>query len=254
LLQALCGRHGEAPLPVLAPACPADCFAIILEAVRLAVTRMTPVIVLADGYLAHGAEAWRIPELPQLPRGPVAEAARTQPFAPYARNEQGGRPWATPGTAGFEHRTGGLEKEVDTGNVSYDPLNHEAMVRQRALKINGIAQDIPELEVDDPGNAEVLVIGWGSTRGATTAAVERCRQRGAAVALAHLRHLQPLPRNTGAILRRYRKVLVPELNTGQLLYVLRSLFLIDAVGLNKFQGRPFLVGEIEHAIMQLVRG
>jgi 2-oxoglutarate ferredoxin oxidoreductase subunit alpha len=256
LLQALCGRHGECPLPVLAPASPADCFDMMLEAARLAITRMTPVIVLADGHLACGAEAWRVPDvndLPTFPNGAISAAnGPGEAFHPYARDERLSRPWAKPGTPGLEHRVGGLEKEDATGNVSYDPANHEAMVRRRAEKIAGIADDIPELTVAGPAAGDLLVIGWGSTAGAIRAAVERAQQRGRSVAAAHLRYLNPLPRNTGAVLRRYKHVLVPELNTGQLLYVLRSLYLIDAVGLNKIQGRPFLVGEISAKIEELL--
>jgi len=253
LLQALCGRHGECPLPVLAPASPADCFDMMLEAARLAITRMTPVIVLADGHLACGAEAWRVPDVNDLPTFPSPRmSAAGEAFHPYARDERLSRPWAKPGTPGLEHRVGGLEKEDATGNVSYDPANHEAMVRRRAEKIAGIADDIPELTVDGPATGDLLVIGWGSTAGAIRAAVERAQQRGRSVAAAHLRYLNPLPRNTGAVLRRYKHVLVPELNTGQLLYVLRSLYLIDAVGLNKIQGRPFLVGEISAKIEELL--
>jgi 2-oxoglutarate/2-oxoacid ferredoxin oxidoreductase subunit alpha len=258
LLQALCGRHGECPLPVLAPASPADCFAMTLEAARLAITRMTPVIVLADGQLAHGAEAWRVPDVDKLPslssRGMSAAnpAGNAGPFQPYARDERSARPWAKPGTPGLEHRVGGLEKEDLTGNVSYDPANHEAMVRRRAEKIAGIADDVPELTVKGPAEGDLLVIGWGSTAGAIHAAVERQQQRGRSVAAAHLRYLNPLPRNTGVVLRRYKQVLVPELNTGQLLYVLRSLYLVDAIGLNKIQGRPFHVAEIEAKIDELL--
>jgi 2-oxoglutarate/2-oxoacid ferredoxin oxidoreductase subunit alpha len=258
LLQALCGRHGESPLPVLAPASPADCFDMTVEAARLAITRMTPVIVLADGHLASGAEAWRVPDVDMLPSLRLngaqrpAGGQRDEPFHAYARNELLARPWVKPGTPGLEHRVGGLEKEDLTGNVSYDPANHEAMVRRRAEKINGIADDIPELRVHGPAHGDLLLIGWGSTAGAIRAAALRQQQLGRSVAAAHLRYLNPLPRNTGDVLRRYKQVLVPELNTGQLLYVLRSLYLIDAVGLNKIQGRPFLVSEIEAKIEELL--
>jgi 2-oxoglutarate ferredoxin oxidoreductase subunit alpha len=252
LLAALFGRPGECPLPVLAPRSPSDCFAIALEAARLAMRYMTPVVVLADGYTTNGGEAWRVPtetELPGLDVAPKADAA--QPL-PYRRDARLARPWAIPGMPGLEHRTGGLEKEDQTGNVSYDPLNHEWMVQTRARKIAGIATDIPELAVDGPEHGDLLVLGWGSTFGAIHAAVERARRKGRAIAAAHLRHLNPLPRTTAAVLARYRRVLVPELNSGQLRMLLRATFLVDAVGLNKVQGRPFLVSEIERRIDEVL--
>ncbi len=257
LLQALFGRHGECPLPVLAPCSPADGFAIALEAARIAVRFMTPVLVLSDGYLANGAEAWRVPspeELPKLDVRRPAPTANGTPFMPYHRDERLSRPWAVPGTPGLEHRTGGLEKEDPSGNVSYDPLNHEWMVQTRARKVAGIAADIPELTVDGPEQGDLLVLGWGSTYGAIQAAVQRARHKGHAVAAAHLRYLCPMPRNTAAVLGRYRKVLVPELNTGQLRLWLRAAYLVETIGLNKVQGRPFRVSEIERKIEIVLAG
>jgi 2-oxoglutarate ferredoxin oxidoreductase subunit alpha len=253
LLQALFGRHGECPAAVLAPQSPADCFPMMFEAVRLAVGFMTPVFVLSDGYLANSAEPWRIPEADDLPAipAPHAEAAGGGPFRPYNRDERLVRPWAVPGTPGLEHRIGGLEKQDGTGAVSYDPADHEHMVRVRAQKIANIAREIPELTVDGPESGELLVVGWGSTHGAILSAVRRARRQGLSVAHAHLRYLNPLPRNTGDVLKRYKRVLVPELNAGQLRLLLRAAFLVDAVGLNKVQGRPFLVSEIEDKVAEL---
>ncbi len=255
LWQALYGRHGECPLPVLAASSPADCFAVTVEAARLALRYMTPVIVLADGYLAHGSEIWRVPSAASLPRI-VLPQRLTAPSAngalPYARDDRRSRPWAVPGTPGHAHRVGGLEKEPATGHVSYDPLNHEAMVQQRAAKIAGIADDIPELAVDGPDAADLLVLGWGSTQGAIQAAVERVRRRSRLVAVAHLRYLAPMPRNTGEVLARYPKVIVPELNSGQLARELRATYGIDTIGLHKIQGRPFGIAEIERKIAELL--
>src|SRR5262245_3931989 len=248
LLQAMFGRNGECPLPVLAPASPSDGFAVGVEAVRLACKFMTPVVILTDVFLNSGSEPWRIPAESELPSvaGPATKASAS--FQPYSRNEWLARPWEVPGTPGREHRVGGLEKEDGTGAVSYDPLNHEKMVRLRAEKIAKIADDIPELTVDGPAEGELLVVGWGSTFGAIATAVQRARRRGVAVAHAHLRHLHPLPRNTGDILKRYRRVLVPALNHGQLLTLRRSRYAIAAEGLHKVQGRPFRAAEIEEAI------
>jgi 2-oxoglutarate ferredoxin oxidoreductase subunit alpha len=255
LLQALYGRNGECPVPVLAPATPADCFTITYEAVRLAIRAMTPVIVLADADLANGAEPWQIPDVARLPKLVIPRrtaAPTTIGFLPYARDERLARPWVAAGTLGWEHRIGGLEKEHGTGHVSYDPLNHEAMVRQRAQKIANLANDIPELTVNGPPTGDLLVLGWGSTLGAVEAAVARARQRGGSVAGAHLRYLHPLPRNTSAVLARYKKTLIPELNSGQLQHLLRATFGVETIGLHKIQGRPFLVSEIERKIAELV--
>ena len=254
LFQALFGRNGECPVVVIAPQSPADCFAAVYEAVRLAVGRMTPVLVLSDGWLAVGAEPWRLPDPAALPPIPVHHptAKGDAPFQPYQRDARHVRPWAVPGEPGLEHRIGGMEKEDGSGAVSYDGLNHEHMVRVRSEKIALIADDIPELAVDGPAEGDLLVIGWGGTFGAIAAAVHRAGRKGLSVAHAHLRYLSPMPRNTGDVLKRYKKVLVPELNAGQLRQLLRAEYLIDAIGLNKVQGRAFLVGEIEEAIHTLV--
>jgi 2-oxoglutarate ferredoxin oxidoreductase subunit alpha len=256
LLQAMFGRNGECPAAVVAPCSPSDCFPMILEAVRLAVGYMTPVLFLSDGYLANGAEPWRIPDLAELPRIPVhfaAPPAGETTFFPYNRNERLVRPWAVPGTPGLEHRLGGLEKEEGTGNVSYDPLNHEHMTRVRAQKIANIAQEVPDLVVNGPAEGDLLVAGWGGTYGSIVSAVQLSQRRGLSVAHAHLRYLNPMPRNTAEVLRRYKKVLVPELNGGQLRLLLRAEYLVDAVGLNKVQGRPFQVREIEAKIEEMLR-
>jgi 2-oxoglutarate ferredoxin oxidoreductase subunit alpha len=260
LLQAFYGRNGECPVAILAPQSPADCFAMVFEAVRLAVRFMTPVLLLSDGYLANGAEPWLIPDVAGLPRIEVRHPARAggngngaAHFQPYKRDERLVREWAVPGTAGLEHRIGGLEKEDVTGNVSYDPANHEHMGGVRAQKVANIADEIPELEVRGPAGAELLVIGWGGTYGSITTAVERCQHRGLSVAQAHLRYLNPMPKNTAEVLKRFKKVLVPELNAGQLRLLLRGMFLAPAEGLNKVQGRPFLVSEIEEKIEQMLK-
>ena len=259
LLQAMYGRNGECPVAIVAPCSPADCFAMIFEAIRLALGFMTPVFFLSDGYLANGAEPWRIPRVEDLPRIPVVHPQRPNSngngeahFLPYKRDQRLVRQWALPGTPGLEHRIGGLEKEDGTGNVSYDPANHEHMVRTRAQKVANIANDIPELAVNGPAEGDLLVIGWGGTYGSIVTAVQRAQRKGHKVAQAHLRYLNPMPKNTGEVLRRYKKILVPELNAGQLRWLLRAQFLVDAVGLNKIQGRPFLVSEIEQKIEQMV--
>jgi 2-oxoglutarate ferredoxin oxidoreductase subunit alpha len=255
LLQAMFGRNGECPAAIVAPASPADCFAMILEAARIAIRFMTPVFFLSDGYLANGAEPWLVPDVSALPKFPARFARETNgtadgkpAFLPYRRDERLVRPWAVPGTAGLEHRIGGIEKEDVTGNVSYDPANHEHMVKTRAQKVANIAQDIPELSVAGPAEGDLLVVGWGGTYGSLLTAVQRAQRKGLKVAHAHLRYLNPMPRNTGEVLKRYKKVLVPELNAGQLRFLLRAQYLVDAVGLNKVQGRPFLVSEVEEAI------
>jgi len=256
LLMVLFGRNSESPVPVIAPSTPAGCFHAAIEAARLAVTYRTPVILLSDAYLANGSEPWLIPEVESLPE--ISVEFTTEPndadgFLPYKRDPVTlARPWAIPGTPGLEHRIGGLEKENETGNVSYDPENHDLMVQLRAAKVAGIAADIPELEVDDPGGAETLVIGWGSTYGAIGAAARRVRATGRKVATAHLHYLNPFPRNTGQVLASYEKVLVPELNLGQLRMLLRADFLVDAVGYNKMRGRPFRAAELAEAINALV--
>jgi 2-oxoglutarate ferredoxin oxidoreductase subunit alpha len=259
LLQAMFGRNGECPVAIVAPCSPADCFTMVFEAVRLAVGFMTPVLLLSDGYLANGAEPWIIPKVEELPKIPVRHPREANSngngeahFLPYKRDSRLVRPWALPGTAGLEHRIGGLEKDDITGNVSYDPANHEHMVRTRAKKIANIASDIPLLEVNGPEEGDLLVIGWGGTYGAIVSAAERAQRKGYQVAQAHLRYLNPMPRNLGEVLKRYKRILVPELNAGQLRMLLRAEFLVDAIGLNKIQGRPFLVSEIEEKIEELL--
>jgi 2-oxoglutarate ferredoxin oxidoreductase subunit alpha len=264
LLQAMFGRNGECPCAIIAPQSPADCFDMAYEAVRLAMKFMCPVFLLSDGYIANGAEPWKLPDLKGLLpitivhptahnsdgwTGPGHESGDDpSKFLPYKRDELLVRPWAIPGTPGLEHRIGGIEKQDVTGNVNYEPANHEHMVHTRAKKIENIATAIPDLAVNGPDSGDLLVIGWGGTYGTITTAVERCQKRGLKVAQAHLRYLNPMPKNTADVLKRYKKVLVPELNAGQLLWLLRAKYLAPAEGLNKIQGRPFLVSEIEAAI------
>ena len=246
LLQAMFGRNGESPVPVLAPASPAECFELAIDAFRLALKYMTPVLYLTDGYIGNGAEPWRIPdvaELPDISRPSYTDAAS---FHPYARDpETLARPWAVPGTPGLEHRIGGLEKADISGNVSYDPDNHHRMTQLRAAKIDGIVRDVPDLEVFGPTEGDLLVLGWGSTYGAIRSAVERLQSKGRSVAHAHLRYLNPFPANTEAVLRSYRTVLIPELNLGQLRLLVRARYLIDAQGFNLVRGKPFKISEIE---------
>jgi 2-oxoglutarate/2-oxoacid ferredoxin oxidoreductase subunit alpha len=253
LLQAYFGRNGECPAAIVAPASPADCFHMAVEAARLAVTFMTPVFYLSDGYIANGAEPWRVPSVAELPQ--IACAYRTDPegFLPYKRNpETLARPWAIPGTPGLEHRIGGIEKQRDTGNVSYDPANHDYMVRLRAEKIERIAQFIPELEVEGPPEGDVLVIGWGGTYGAITTAAEELRKRGHAVSSCHLRYLNPFPRNLGEVMARFKRVAVAELNLGQLCMLIRAKYLVDAVSVNKVAGKPFKISELVGRIKELL--
>lgn len=259
LFQALYGRHGEAPLPVLAAKSSTDCFNTALEACRIAVTYRTPVIMLSDGYLANGAEPWRIPDLDAIPAIEPDFATTVHPedphFMPYRRDpETLAREWALPGTSGLEHRIGGLEKDHHSGNVSYDPENHDAMVRTRAAKVAGIVRDIPDLEVDDPtGDAKLLVLGWGSTYGPITATVRRMRKSGHKVAAAHLRYLNPMPANVGAVLRHYKHVIVPEMNTGQLAQVLRSRYLVDVESYSRVRGLPLSIAELEEDFVSAVQ-
>jgi 2-oxoglutarate ferredoxin oxidoreductase subunit alpha len=249
LLQALFGRNSEAPVPVLAPSTPGDCFWIALEASRIAIKYMVPVIILSDGYLANGAEPWLIPSLRDLPEIPVHFETNPVDFHPYRRNpETLARPWAIPGTPGLEHRIGGLEKQDVTGNVNYEPLNHEKMVRLRAEKVAGIVQDIPDVVPAGDSSGELLIVGWGSTHGPITAALKAQRAKGRRIGHVHLRYLNPLPRNLGETLGRYDRVLVPEMNMGQLLWLLRAKYLVDAQGYNKIQGKPFKQSEIENKI------
>jgi 2-oxoglutarate ferredoxin oxidoreductase subunit alpha len=257
LLMVLFGRNSESPVPVVAAMSPSDCFHAAIEACRIALKYRTPVYLLSDAYLANGSEPWLLPDVSTLPDISVSfttEANFDGTFLPYLRDEKTlARPWAVPGTPGLEHRIGGLEKEDRTGNVSYDPDNHDLMTRLRAQKVAGIAGDIPELEVDDPdGAASVLVLGWGGTYGPIAAACRRVRNGGRQVAQAHLRHLNPFPRNTGEVLRRYERVLVPEMNLGQLLKLVRAEFLVDAVGYNRVSGLPLRAAEVAEAIEALV--
>jgi 2-oxoglutarate ferredoxin oxidoreductase subunit alpha len=267
LLQAMFGRNGDSPVAVVAPQSPADCFDVAFEAVRIATRFMCPVFYLSDGYIANGSEPWKIPDPARLPAieithptGPNSEGTNLAhesgesdgggagKFLPYKRDEYLARPWALPGTPGLEHRIGGIEKQDVTGNINYEPANHQHMTETRAKKIENIAETIPELEVTGPADAELLVVGWGGTYGSITTAVERARRKGLKVAQAHFRYLNPMPKNTAAVMKRFAKILVPELNTGQLSWLLRAKYLAPAEGLNKVQGKPFLVSEIEAAI------
>ena len=252
LLQVLYGRNGESPVAVVAPASPGDCFEMAIEACRIAVQHMTPVVFLSDGYLGNGSEPWKVPSMSDLTPFPVRHPRAGDEFAPYARDKWLARPWALPGTAGLEHRIGTLEKENVTGNVSYDPHNHDRMVRLRAEKVAKIADNIPAQDVFGPGAGQLLVIGWGSTFGAIRSAVREHQRQGSAVSHAHLRYLNPLPRNLREVLTRFDQVLVPELNLGQLRMVLRSQFLVDAHALNKVAGQPFRIVEVYDRITQLL--
>ncbi|MEW1998298.1 2-oxoacid:acceptor oxidoreductase subunit alpha [Streptomyces coelicoflavus] len=261
LLQAMYGRNGEAPVPVVAPRTPADCFDAALEAARIALTYRTPVFLLSDGYLANGSEPWRIPETDELPDLAVRFAqgpnhtldGGTEVFWPYKRDPHTlARPWAVPGTPGLEHRIGGIEKQDGTGNISYDPANHDFMVRTRQAKVDGIA--VPDLEVDDPDGARTLVLGWGSTYGPITAAVRRLRTAGEEIAQAHLRHLNPFPANLGAVLKRYDKVVVPEMNLGQLATLIRAKYLVDAQSYNQVNGMPFKAEQLATVLKEAIDG
>jgi 2-oxoglutarate ferredoxin oxidoreductase subunit alpha len=255
LMQALYGRNSECPVVVIAPATPGDCFFVAYEAIRIAVKYMVPVIVLSDGYLANGAEPWLIPDPKNLPDIPVRFRTDPEGFEPYAREEATlARPWVRPGTPGLEHRIGGLEKQDVTGNVSYDPDNHDLMVRLRAEKVRRVAQEIPPTTINGPAGGDLLVVGWGGTYGTITAAVEEAQAAGKSVASVHLRHLCPLPPDLGQILRQYRRVLVPEINSGQLVRVLRAEYLVDAVGFNRVRGVPLATQDIVDAINQMVEG
>ena len=253
LLMVLHGRNSESPVPVIAASTPSQCFHAAIEAARIALKYRTPVYLLSDAYLANGSEPWLIPDVAGLPS--IATEFTTDPegFQPYSRDpETLARPWAIPGTPGLEHRIGGLEKADGSGNISYDPDNHDRMVRLRAQKVAGIAKDIPELEVDDPDGATTLVLGWGSTYGPIAAAVRRVRREGGKIAQAHLHHLNPFPRNTGDVLARYPKVLIPEMNLGQLRSLIRAEFLVDAHGYNMVRGTPFTSSELEEAIQAVI--
>ena len=261
LLQAMFGRNGEAPVPIVAPCTPADCFDAAIEAARIALTYRTPVFLLSDGYLANGSEPWRIPDIDELPDLTVQFAQGpnhtlddgSEVFWPYKRDPQTlARPWAIPGTPGLEHRIGGIEKQDGTGNISYDPANHDFMVRTRQAKIDGI--DVPDLTVDDPHDARTLVLGWGSTYGPITAAVRRLRGAGESIAQAHLRHLNPFPRNLGAVLKRYDRVVIPEMNLGQLATLVRAKYLVDAHSYNQVNGMPFKAEQLATALKEAIDG
>lgn len=256
LLQALYGRNGESPVPVIAAATPSDCFTMAFEACRIAIEHMTPVFFLSDGYIANGAEPWKFPKAADLPKIDVkfAEVKEGEKFLPYKRDEKLARAWAIPGTKGLEHRVGGLEKEHETGNVSYDPENHEFMVKMRAARIEKIADYIPLQEIDNGSSkGKLLVLGWGSTYGSIKTAVKEAREEGYDVAHAHMRYLHPMPKNIGEIVKSYDKVLIPEMNNGQLIKVIREKFLVDAKGLNKIKGMPFTAGEIKKAIVEALK-
>ena len=266
LLQAMFGRNGEAPVPIVAPQSPGDCFDAALEACRIAVTYRTPVMLLSDGYLANGSEPWRVPEVSELPSiepnfqtelnhvSKKSEDGEPDEFWPYTRDEETlARPWAIPGTAGLEHRIGGLEKGDGHGNISYDPANHQYMTRMRQAKIDRIADSLPPLEVDDPsGKARVLVLGWGSTYGPIGAACRRVRKAGMDVAQVHLRHLNPMPKDLGEILKKYDKVMIPEMNLGQLALLIRGTYLVDAIGYNQVSGLPLKAADLAEAITDLI--
>jgi 2-oxoglutarate ferredoxin oxidoreductase subunit alpha len=252
------GRNGEAPVPIVAPRSPADCFDAAIEAIRIATTYRTPVFLLSDGYIANGSEPWRLPEISELPD--LTVSFTDQPngdngeFLPYLRDpETLARPWAVPGTAGLEHRIGGIEKADRTGNISYDPDNHDFMVRTRQAKIDGIAKTIPPIEVDDAtGTAKVLVLGWGSTYGPIGAAVRRVRRAGYQIAQAHLRHLNPFPANLGEVLARYDKVVIPEMNMGQLALLIRGRYLTDVLSVTQVRGMPFRAAELADMLQGVV--
>jgi len=267
LLQAMFGRNGECPVAIIAPQSPGDCFDMAFEAVRIATEFMVPTFLLSDGYIANGAEPWAIPDVNKLPKitithptepnsndGKTHENGTDEPgkFLPYKRNAMLVRPWAIPGTPGLEHRIGGIEKQDVTGNVNYEPANHEHMVHTRAQKVANIAKTIPDLAVVGDQEGDLLLIGWGGTYGSIATALQRARRKGTKIGQVHFRYLNPFPKNTAEVFKRFKKFLVPELNSGQLLLLLRGTFLIDAKGLNKIQGRPFLISEIEEAIEQAI--
>jgi 2-oxoglutarate ferredoxin oxidoreductase subunit alpha len=254
LLQAMYGRNSEAPVVVIAPSTPADCFNMALEATRIATQYMVPVMYLSDGYLANGSEPWMIPDPDKIPEIKVKFRTDPENFQPYARDENLARPWAVPGIKGLEHRIGGLEKSNITGDVSYDPENHEFMVRLRAQKVKNIENDIPDLKVEGDKDAELLIVGWGSTYGSITEAVNRARRKGLKVANAHFRYLNPFPKNTRDVLKKYKKIVCPEINMGQLSKLLREEFLIDVESFNKIQGLPFKSFEIEAKIDSILGG
>ncbi len=254
LFQAIFGRNSEAPLPVLAPATPGDCFWVALEACRIAIKYMTPVIVLSDGYLANGAEPWRVPSVNDLPAFPTKFRTEAEGFKPFMRDAATlARPWAVPGTPGLEHRIGGIEKQDITGNINYEPANHDKMVRLRAAKVAGVVADVPDVVPAGDPEGDVVIVGWGSTCGSITSALNSLRAKGHKVGHIHLRHLNPLPKNLGAALKRYRKVLVPEINLGQLAFILRATYLVDAISYSKVEGKPFKTSEIEKKVLEVMK-
>jgi 2-oxoglutarate/2-oxoacid ferredoxin oxidoreductase subunit alpha len=253
LFQAILGRNGESPMPVIACKSPSDCFEVAQEAWRIATRFMTPVMLLSDGYIANGSEPWLIPDVSKLPKIEVKHPGPSdagEKFLPYKRDELLSRPWALPGTKGLMHRIGGLEKQDITGNVNYEPANHQHMTNTRAKKVENVASQIPLQEVEGPASGDLLVLSWGGTYGACKTAVEVCLEEGLSVAHAHLRWMNPFPRNLEKIVRSYKRVLIPELNTGQLRMFIRAKYLIDAQGLNQVQGRPFAVQKVVNAIRE----
>ncbi|WP_455139519.1 2-oxoacid:acceptor oxidoreductase subunit alpha [Candidatus Hodarchaeum mangrovi] len=259
LLQGIYGRNGESPLPVLAPQSSGDCFYMAIEAIRIATKFMTPVLLLSDGYMANNIDPWKIPDINQIPSLKIDHPTKesfdiADHFLPYIRNENLARPWAIPGIKGLEHRIGGLEKEDKTGNVSYDPENHELMVKLRSEKIEKIAEDIPRQNIEGPAEGDLLVLSWGSTNGAVQIAAEKMRQQGYSVANTNLRYINPFPRNLEEIVQSYKKILIPELNRGQLKFLIQAKYSIETIGLNKTQGRPFLVKEIIEKIDSILNG
>jgi len=255
LLQAVYGRHGESPLVVMAASSPADCFTTTLEAARIAVKYMTPVIVLSNSYLSNGSEPFRIPKLGELPKFELPPMPRPEDFKPYMRDRDTlGRPWASPGMKGYEHRTGGLEKAENSGAISYDAENHEKMTKIRDEKVARVVREIPPTKIYGAGEGELLVVGWGSTFGAITQAVSEARKTGLNVSAIHIKFVNPLPADLGTIMRRFRKVLVPEENTGQFRMMLRSAYALEPIGLNKVQGQPLNAEEVLGKIKEILRG
>jgi 2-oxoglutarate ferredoxin oxidoreductase subunit alpha len=254
LLQAVYGRNGEAPVPVLAASTPSDCFYMAIEASRIAIKFMTPVILLTDGYIANGSEPWKVPHFNEIPDIPVKYRTEKEGFAPYLRDENLSRPWVKLGTPGLEHRIGGLEKANITGDVSYDPDNHDLMIHLRDQKVKNVAKDIPDLAVDGEQSGDLLVLGWGGTYGTITEAVHQARRDGYKVSQAHLKYLNPMPKNTEEVLKRFKKVLIPEINLGQLAKIIRSEFLIRPEQLNIVRGLPFRVSDIEDKIIEIAKG
>jgi 2-oxoglutarate ferredoxin oxidoreductase subunit alpha len=254
LNQAMFGRNGEAPMVVLAPATPTDCYNMAYESCRIALKYMTPVILLSDGYIANGSEPWKIPDVDSLPEIETHITTKKNGFAPFNHDNQNlARPWGLPGTPGLEHRVGGLEKWDETGHVSYDPDNHHKMVELRQQKVDIIANDIPKCKIYGKGQGDLLVVGWGGTHGAIRSAVESAQSEGLSISHLHLRHLNPLPKDLGEILVKFQKVMIPELNLGQLAMIIRSKFLVDVISLCKVQGKPLTQTEVYHKITELIK-